>query len=116
MRIKFLENTRYCENGFDVKQGLKGETKNVAHTAASDLIRKNKAFCAEEPTGNDNLDTIIDGIKTTIRNVDEWREKLHKQMDLLDEALRISGDDVIKKIPNQAMQGFSVQRALRGEL
>ncbi len=115
MRIKFLESTRYCENGFDVKQGLKGETKNVAHSAACALINKSKAYCAEPETGNEALDKIIEDIKTTITHIDENHEKLHEQMDILNDVLRISGDEVIKKIPNSAMEGFSVQSALRNE-
>lgn len=97
MLITFTENVKYTEDGHVVKQGHKDETRDVAHAAASDLLRKGKAYNAEEPTGNYDVDKTLDDIQSIICQIDHWHTELHKQMDELNK--------VLLPLPNKALRG-----------
>jgi hypothetical protein len=56
MKITFLENVRYSENGFAVLQGRAGESRNIADTAARSLMRQGKAIVGEP---QDSLEDVV---------------------------------------------------------
>ena len=59
MLIRMSETRRISEDGFVTRQLAKGETCNVADTAARHAINQGWAVCAEEPA---DMETLVSQI------------------------------------------------------
>lgn len=60
MQITMLGTHRVSEDGFKTIQLEKGETYDLAHSTAIDVLNKGWAFNAEPSTGDNGLDAILD--------------------------------------------------------
>jgi hypothetical protein len=113
MLITFLEDVKYSEDAFVVKQGHKGETRDVRQSAACQLLRRGKACNAEKPTGNEGMDKIMDDITNIICKKQSVDDELYNRLGDLMDMLRPHGSNTVQRVPNGAMTGFNANSAAR---
>jgi hypothetical protein len=68
MFIRMSETRRVSEDGFVTRQLAKGETCNVADTAARHAINHGWAVCAEEPV---DMETVTNQIVASLKLTQE---------------------------------------------
>lgn len=113
MLLTFLENIKYSEDAHTVRQGHEGETRDVAHSTACYLLRNGSVCNAEEPTGNNEVDKIMDDIISITCKKQSADEELYNCIDALNKLLRPQGASTIQKVPNQHMNGFNAGHEVR---
>lgn len=73
MKITMLQTRRVSEDGHTTRKLVKGETYDIAHTAACHALNNGWAFNAEPSTGDKIMDAMLDAFDRIVAKTPKSR-------------------------------------------